>query len=110
MVKEDNTFKDNLIRIGENAEDNDNIIKESNQTDIWFHLHSFPSCHVIISCSKEFPITNQMINHCGSLVKDNTKYKNFAKLKVNYTEIKNVKRTETKGKVILKGKIYTITV
>ena len=36
MVKEDNTFENNLIRIGENAEDNDQIIKESNQTDIWF--------------------------------------------------------------------------
>ena len=110
MVKEDNTFENNLIRIGENADDNDQIIKESNQSDMWFHLNSFPSCHVIIACSKEFPITNQMIIHCCLLVKENTKYKNFAKLKVNYTEIKNVKRTEIKGKVILKGKIYTIIV
>lgn len=108
MVKEDTTFENNKIKIGENAEDNDQIIKEAKQTDVWFHLSNLPSCHVIIECSRDFPITSQMINYCGFLVKENTKYKNFQRVKVNYTEIKNVKRTEIKGKVILKGKIYTI--
>lgn len=110
MVKEDKTFENNLIKIGENANDNDKIISEAAQTDIWFHLADFSSCHVIIKCSKEHPITKQMINYCAILVKENTKYKNLPKVTVNYTDIKNVKKTETKGKVILKGKIMNIIV
>lgn len=110
MVKQDTTFENNLIKIGKNAEENDQIIKEAKQTDLWFHLSELPSCHVIIVCSKEFPVTKQMINYCAQLVKENTKYKDLAKVKVNYTEIKNVKRTEIKGKVILKGKVSSIIV
>lgn len=110
MVKEDNTFENNKIKIGKNAEENDLIIKEARQTDIWFHLDKFPSCHVIVSCSKEFPITFEMITYCGLLVKENTKYRNLPKLKINYTEIKNVKRTEIKGKVLLNKKTHTITI
>ena len=110
MVKEDNTFENNLIRIGENKEDNDMIIKESKHTDIWFHLAKFPSCHVIISVSKEYPITKQMISYCAGLTKLNGKYKDLSNVSVNYTEIKNIRRTEEPGKVIIKGKPSTIYV
>lgn len=108
-MKEDQTFENNLIKIGENAKDNDQVIMSSNQTDIWFHLDSLPSCHVVIVCNKKNPVTNKMINYCSQLCKENTKYKN-QKVKVKYTEIKNVKRTETPGKVILKGKSNVLTI
>jgi len=40
-------FNDTRILLGENAQDNWDIIDfESNH--IWLHLDSFPSCHVII--------------------------------------------------------------
>ena len=110
MAKIDLTYENNKIKIGKNAEDNDNIIKEAKETDVWFHLAEFPSCHVIIECSKEKPITKQMIYYCGNLVKQNTKYKNIGSLKINYTDCKNVIRTEIKGKVILKGKINNIII
>jgi len=110
MVKQDNHFENNLIRIGENAEDNDKIISEAKQTDTWFHLASFSSCHVIISCSKEYPITKQMIFYCANLVKENTKYKNMPNLKVNYTTIKNVKKTDIPGRVTITGKVMNIVV
>ncbi len=109
-MKEDQTFDNNLIRIGENANENDEIIGQSKQTDVWFHLDNLPSCHVVIECDKKNPINKQMINYCASLCKDNTKYRNYKKLKVKYTEIKNVKRTETPGKVIIKGKSNTISI
>ena len=110
MVKEDKTFDNNLIKIGENAKDNDNIIKESKETDVWFHISNLPSCHVIIECSKEHPINKQMIAHCANLTKENGKYKNISKIKINYTEIKNVKRTLVPGKVMINGKIKSIIV
>lgn len=110
MVKQDNHFENNPIKIGESAEDNDKIISDAKQTDTWFHLASFPSCHVVISCSKEYPLTKQMIYYCASLVKENTKYKNMPNLKVNYTTIKHVKKTDTPGKVSLSGKVMNIVV
>ena len=50
-----------------------------------------------------------MINHCALLVKENTKYKNLKRVKINYTQIKNIRTTDTPGKVIIKGKSSTIT-
>jgi predicted ribosome quality control (RQC) complex YloA/Tae2 family protein len=108
MVKFDNTFENNPIKIGQNAIDNDNIITEASQTDIWFHLKNFPSCHVIIECSKEFPIDSIMIMHCANLVKQNTKYKNVPNLKVNYIPIKHIQKTNTPGLVIITGKTKNI--
>lgn len=110
MTKEDTTFPNNKIRIGQNAQENDNIIKESKETDVWFHISELPSCHVIIEASTEYPITKQMIYYCANLVKENTKYKNIPKLKINYTTIKNVSRTKIPGKVILKGKVNSVVV
>ena len=110
MVVVDKKFINNLIKIGKNAKENDTIITEAKETDIWFHLADFPSCHVIIECSTEFQITKEMITYCANLVKENGKYKNIPKLKVNYTEIKNVMRTTTPGQVILKGKVKSIIV
>ncbi len=109
-MKEDLTFADNCIKIGENKEENDDIISKAKQTDLWFHLANLPSCHVIMSCDKDHPVTKSMIFYCATLVKENTKYKNLKKIKVNYCPIKNVKRTLEKGKVIIKGKIETVVV
>lgn len=104
MVKKDDTYKNNPIVIGETAEENTQIISQAKQTDIWFHLANLPSCHVIISCDKKNPVTKNMIIHCSQLVKDNTKYKNYKMVTVNYTPIKNVKKTNDPGKVIIKGR------
>lgn len=109
-MKEDITFPNNKIRIGQNKEENDKIITEADQTDIWFHLANFPSCHVIIKCNKKFPIDKEMIYYCATLVKENTKYKNFKKIKINYCPIKNIKKTNEKGKVIIKGRIDTVII
>lgn len=104
MVQFDYTFPNNPIKIGDNAIDNRTIIKEAKFTDYWFHLTKFPSCHVIISVDEEYPINQEMIKHCAYLVKNNTKYKNFKNITVNYTTIKNVYPTDIPGKVIVKHK------
>lgn len=104
MVKIDSTFPDNLIRIGENDVDNDKIIAESKQTDIWFHLDKFPSTHVIISVDKENPMTDEMRDHCAGLVKHYTKYKNIPMIKVIFTEIKNIEKLDKPGLVHIRGR------
>lgn len=109
-VKEFNNFKNNPIKMGKNAEGNDKIISEANQTDVWFHLNNLPSCHVIIKCNKDNPITNEMINYCAGLVKFNTKFRNISKVTIIYTEIKNIRKTNIKGQVIIRGKTNNIIV
>lgn len=104
MVKEDFTFEHNKIKIGENSEDNDKIISDANQNDLWFHLANLPSCHVILSCSVDHMPTIQMVNYCANLVKENTKFKNLKRIKVHYIPIKNIRKTDVKGKIIIKGK------
>jgi len=110
MVKLDNTFESNMIKIGESQEDNDQIISEASQTDIWFHLENLPSCHVIISCDKKNPISKEMIKHCANLCKINGKYKNHKKLRVNYCPTKNIKKTDVQGQVIIKSKPSSICI
>ena len=110
MVKLDNTFTNNTIKIGENQEDNSDIIKKSKQNDIWFHLAEFPSCHVIMSADSKHAITKKMIVYCANLVKENSRYKNLKNLRVNYCQIKNIKKTDTKGKVKIKSQANTIII
>ncbi len=107
MVIIDNTFPDNPIYIGKNQLDNDIIITAAKQTDIWFHLANLPSCHVIISCDKKHPVTKKMIKYCAELTKQHTKYRH-RKVKVNYTYIKNIRKTNTPGMVHIKRKCMTM--
>ena len=65
-MKEDFKFANNKICIGQNANDNDELVKISRQTDMWFHLADFPSCHVVITQLNEYPIPDEMILYCAS--------------------------------------------
>lgn len=110
MVKIDYTFPDNPIKIGQNSQENDKMISEAKQNDMWFHLSNLPSCHVIIAHSDKQEITKQMILYCANLVKQNTKFRNLHKIRINYTFIKNVRKTTIPGKVNISGKMESIVV
>lgn len=110
MVKVDTKYPKNRILVGQNRNENDQLVAQSQQTDLWFHLKDLPSCHVILECDKDNEATKEMINYAAQLVKENTKYKNYKKITVEYTEIKNVYRTKTPGLVTIKGKIDIIIV
>lgn len=108
ILEDDNTEYIYLIKIGQNAIENDDLIKIADQNDLWFHLDNLPSCHLILSSKSD--ITKNTIRYCAEQVKNNTKYRNLKKVRVNYTQIKNIKRTKTIGKVIIMGKHSTITI
>ena len=97
------------IRLGKNKEENDRIIRTSPQTALWFHLKDFQSAHAVvtnISNVKKSGICiydKEVIIRAATLVKENAKIgvNNLHKVSVNYLPIKNVKRTEIPGQVIL---------
>ena len=93
-------FNDTIIILGENAQDNWNII-DFESDYIWLHLDSFPSCHVII-CD-ECP-DNETIMYASELCKSKTKYKNLKNVKVCYTKCSNLKKGSDVGSVIYKSK------
>jgi predicted ribosome quality control (RQC) complex YloA/Tae2 family protein len=92
------------IRLGKNQQENDNIVRTSPQTALWFHLKDFPSAHAVVTnIAKPGAYDKEVVIRAATLVKDNAKQgvNNLQKLSVNYLPIKNVKRTEIPGQVIL---------
>src|SRR3989338_6339110 len=88
------------IVIGENSHDNDKLIAQARQNDIWFHLKKFPSAHVILQChDRPDQVTKRHLVECATQVKKHGKYRNLPYLIVMYTQISAVHRTETPGLV-----------
>ena len=93
-------------KLGQNAQENFDLIDEAliNNKDYWWiHLNDYPSGHCIIESTK---INNQMINVAGRLIKLNSKYDNMKTLKLIYTHVKNIKKTDILGHVTILNKPY----
>jgi predicted ribosome quality control (RQC) complex YloA/Tae2 family protein len=86
------TNKIYTVRAGESAQDNWDIIAESDSSDIWFHVDKFPSSHVILNTDGEIlkKIHKSVIRYCASLCKDGSKRKNIKKVGIIFTEVDNV--------------------
>lgn len=76
--------------VGENAQDNWNILDDAKGSYWFFHLASFPSCYVIYACVNK--LTPENIVDLSSLCKNNTKYRNLPNVKVEYTQCENVRK------------------
>jgi predicted ribosome quality control (RQC) complex YloA/Tae2 family protein len=83
------------FRQGENAQDNTQLIKDSEADWMWFHLEKFPSCHVVV-CQNT--LDDATINAAAELVKTHSKYK-FKHIGVSYCQIKNLKHGLNPGSV-----------
>ena len=104
------TYDNFIIKIGRNSEENDKIIKEGEQNDLWFHIKDNPSPHGIIHCDTKEEPTKDIIYKTAELVKSFSKYKDLSKITIIYTKLKNIKRTNILGSVIIKNKTKEIIV
>ncbi len=104
-------FENIKFLVGQNSQENWNLIdscSKINNEYIWFHLNSFPSCYVIM-CSSLTDIScgdlkNNILNYGAELCKKNTKYRDLPNLKICYTSLKKLKKTNKIGEVIITGK------
>jgi len=88
------------IIIGKDKKDNFQIIDDSVDTDIWFHIYNESSCHVILKNEEKISnIPKKVIKRCAYLCKINSKAKYKQKCDVIYTPISNVIKTEIIGQV-----------
>lgn len=93
-----------VIEIGQNKQDNFDIIDLANPTDIWFHVDGMPSCHVILKTEEKIRnIPNQVLKRCAYLCKINSKAKTLSKCEISYTTINNVIKTDIIGQVHIKN-------
>jgi predicted ribosome quality control (RQC) complex YloA/Tae2 family protein len=93
-------YNESRILIGENAKENWEMIDMSSD-EIWLHLESFPSCHVII---KEESPSLETIKYAACECKKNTKYKRLRDVKVCYTKSSNLELGSEVGSVKYKSK------
>ncbi len=105
MVKvEEYIYENNIYKIfiGQNAQDNWDLIDKSEPNDIWFHTSDYPSAHIVLSnvniSIKKVP--KQVINRCGLICKAHSKGKSKEKVEIIYTNISNITKTKIIGEVL----------
>lgn len=98
------------ISVGRNQNENDKLIREGSQNDLWFHLKDNPSPHGFIhSDTNEVP-SKEIIYKTAELVKKFSKFKDYSDVKIIYIELKHIRRTDVPGTVIIKKKTKEIIV
>ena len=98
--------------VGENANDNWEVLKLAQQNWIWFHLDNLSSPYVILALplNKLKKLHNnwkKYINYGALLCKNNSKYSN-KKVNVMWTLCKNVSFGTKVGEAIIVGKTNII--
>jgi hypothetical protein len=89
--------------LGTNAQDNFDIIDESEPTDMWFHLANTSSCHVIAKMPQDITLDKkqkqQIIKQGALICKQNSKSKSEQSVNIIYTLISNITKTDIIGQV-----------
>lgn len=99
-----------IVRIGQSAQENWDLIDDSSQNDIWFHLSKFPSPHVVLQNPENISIKKipkQLIVKCADLCKYHNKYSSMT-VTIIYTEIKNVTKADKVGAVHTKKTVEIV--
>lgn len=91
------------VQCGENAQENWNLIDDSRQCDIWFHLENKPSPHVVLKTQNKKKIHKQTLLYCAMLCKQHSKLSEHKNTSIIYTEIKNISKGKEVGSVITKN-------
>tara|TARA_B100001248_G_C27391382_1_gene462537 strand:+ start:861 stop:1184 length:324 start_codon:yes stop_codon:yes gene_type:complete len=96
---------DIIILVGENAKENWQLLDNSQQNYTWLHLKNLSSPYVIINHSNP---SKNILNYAASLCKSHSKFSQLRKIKVIYTQIKNLRKADKEGSVFVKGKCKEI--
>uniref|UniRef100_A0A6C0JKA8 NFACT RNA-binding domain-containing protein n=1 Tax=viral metagenome TaxID=1070528 RepID=A0A6C0JKA8_9ZZZZ len=94
---------DIVFKIGENSQDNFDMIDDSLPDDIWFHVNNLPSAHIIASLPLGKKLDkkqlSKIITQGAVICKQYSRYASQKNLKIVYTKVKFVKKTEIIGSV-----------
>ena len=93
------------FRVGQNAQDNFDLIDDSSPDDLWFHIDKCASCHVVAIMPKgtEGVKDKKQLRHIATqgavICKQHSKYKSESNVSVVYTQIQHVIKTPMVGMV-----------
>ena len=95
--------------IGENAQDNFDIIDNADPEYFWFHVNDSSSAHIIVSIPETLDKKEQryIIKKGAELAKQHSSRKSDKNVSIVYTKIKNVFKTDTVGMVHIINPKYT---
>ena len=107
-MKTENVFiqalkREILFYIGKNQNENFEVIDMGSEDDLWFHAKDESSCHVVCEIPDDIDKKElRYIIKTGALLcKNNTnKLKSLSNIAINYTQIKNITKTNVAGCVI----------
>ena len=98
--------------IGKDAEQNTELILESEPHDVWFHLDGVPSAHLILRNPEEFSLqhlrSSGVIYQMALKLKAKGKYRKACNVTILYAQIKDVHVTDIPGRVTVSGKRNTL--
>ena len=85
--------------IGTNAQENFDIIDAAEETDLWFHVHENPSCHVVAAIPNAEKYNHKEIAYIAKqgacICKQYSKYASHKKLPIIYSKIKDITKSST---------------
>jgi len=98
--------------VGQNAQENHDMIDASEPNDLWFHVSGRPSCHVIAHvpeevldmASKARRVALRKITTQGAvLCKRFSKYASEKRLSLDVARVSDVEKSSVPGSVVVKG-------
>jgi len=95
--------------IGQNQNENFDIIDMGESEDLWFHANNISSCHVVANVPVDLNKKDlKYIIKMGALIcKINTnKLKSIKNVEIVYTNIKNITKLSTPGSVNVSNQKY----
>ena len=87
--------------IGENAQDNFDVIDQGSPEDYWFHIHNESSCHVIarVPDGLDRKQKGYIIRKGSEVCKNHSKFRSRIKVEIVYTKVKNIIKSDIPGMV-----------
>ena len=101
----DSIKSDIVYHIGQNASENFDIIDASNQTDLWFHIETAPSCHVVASIEDQKYDKKQLhkiVVQGAMLCKQHSRQKSDKNVAIVYCQIADIEKQSKIGSVNLR--------
>lgn len=92
------SYEEYVILIGENANEDQQLVLNSGANDYWAHNSGYPSAHAVIRNPSGAPFHNKVVNRACCIIKSaSNKCKSIPKLQFDVCRISNLVITDTPG-------------
>jgi len=86
------SIKGYTVRVGKNARQNDELLREANPDDLWLHVRDVPGSHVVISRQNKNDIPAEVIAAAARIAARHSKARHEKHVPVAITEVKHVRK------------------